>query len=100
MQLDNRVYFKPLKEEIVKNTHERVNEIIDQVHRGKHIEIQFEGDKATRQQKPHGSLCLHDKNSSFTEAELSSKASDDFWDNSSSENVDISRLTTKQLSKK
>lgn len=38
VQLNNRAHFKPLKARIVKNTWERVNEIIDQMHRGKHID--------------------------------------------------------------
>ena len=38
MQLDNRLHNKPLRSPIVKNTQKRVNEIIDQMHRGKHID--------------------------------------------------------------
>ena len=38
VQLDNREHYKPLKAPIVKNTHDKVNEIIDQMHRGKHID--------------------------------------------------------------
>ena len=37
VQLDNRLHNKPLRSPIVKNTQKRVNEIIDQMHRGKHI---------------------------------------------------------------
>ena len=38
VQLDNRDHYKPLKAPIVKNTQEKVNEIINQMHRGKHID--------------------------------------------------------------
>ena len=37
VQFDNRLHNKPLRSPIVKNTQKRVNEIIDQMHRGKHI---------------------------------------------------------------
>ena len=38
MQLDNRVHNKPFKAPTVKNAQERVDEIIDQMRRGKHID--------------------------------------------------------------
>ena len=37
-QLDNKDHYKPLETPMVKNTHERVNEIINHMHRGKHID--------------------------------------------------------------
>ena len=37
VQLDNREHYKP-KTPIVKNTQDKVHEIIDQMHRGKHID--------------------------------------------------------------
>ena len=37
VQLDNRLHNTPLRSPIVKNTQKRVNEIIGQMHRGKHI---------------------------------------------------------------
>ena len=38
VQLDNRDHYKPLETPIVKNTQEKVNEIINQMHRGKHTD--------------------------------------------------------------
>ena len=38
VQLDNRDHYKPLKIPIVKNTQEKVNKIINRMHRGKHID--------------------------------------------------------------
>ena len=38
VQLDNRDHYKPLKTPIVKNTQEKVNKIINRMHRGKHID--------------------------------------------------------------
>ena len=38
VQLDNREHYKPLKAPMVKTTQEKVNEIINLLHRGKHID--------------------------------------------------------------
>ena len=38
VQLDNRDHYKPLEAPIVKNSQEKVNKIINQMHRGKHID--------------------------------------------------------------
>ena len=38
MQLDNKIHNKPRRAPIVKNTQAMVNEIIDQMHRSKHID--------------------------------------------------------------
>ena len=38
VQLDNKIHNKPRRAPIVKNTQARVNEIIDQMHRSKHID--------------------------------------------------------------
>ena len=37
-QLDNKDHYKPLEAPMVENTHERVNDIINHMHRGKHID--------------------------------------------------------------
>ena len=39
VQLENREHYKPLGEPLVKTTQTKVNKIIDELHRGKHIDV-------------------------------------------------------------